>query len=134
MIVAVTVDDRNGVRFNGRRQSRDRVLNERILSLCGGTLYVSPDTAKLFEGVQGVKIAADERFLELAGKGAFCFSEGTPLASFCDKIEKLIVYHWNRIYPGDRTLDLDLSEWKLLSTADFAGSSHEKITEEVYVP
>ena len=134
MIVAVTVDDGGGVLFNGRRQSRDSVLNARILSLCGGTLYVSPYTEKLFADQTGVRILADERFLEIAAPGDFCFSEGAPLVPYQNRIEKLIVYRWNRAYPSDRKLDLDVSAWKKVSETEFAGSSHEKITEEVYIP
>ena len=51
---------------------------------------------------------------------------------FNDKIEKLIVFKWNREYPSDFSLDIDLSQWSLISTTDFKGNSHEKITMEVY--
>ena len=50
-------------------------------------------------------------------------------------IEKIILYRWNRKYPADFRFDINLedSEWKLAETREFTGSSHEKITEEVYV-
>ena len=35
MKLILCVDDKGGLAFNHRRQSRDRVLNERILMHCG---------------------------------------------------------------------------------------------------
>ena len=49
-----------------------------------------------------------------------------------DKITEIIVYRWNRDYPADLFLDIDLKDWELAETAEFAGNSHEKITREVY--
>ena len=37
MRVIVAVDDRNGMLFHNRRQSQDRVLRERILSMTQGS-------------------------------------------------------------------------------------------------
>ena len=59
--------------------------------------------------------------------------EDKPLAPYSQWIEQLIVFHWNRAYPGDFYLDIPLDQWKLVSTDEFPGSSHEKITKEVYV-
>jgi hypothetical protein len=46
-----------------------------------------------------------------------------------------VVYRWNRRYPGDVFFDLDVSAapWRCVETEEFVGSSHEKITKEVYV-
>ena len=132
MNVIVTIDDANGTMFNRRRQSRDRVLNERILKVCGGRLRVTPETAALFAGMQA-ELTVSPDPLAGAGEDDWIFSEGLPLAPHAGKIGKLILYRWNRRYPGDRFLDVDPAAMKLISTTDFAGSSHEKITEEVYI-
>ena len=53
MKLILCVDDKGGLAFNHRRQSRDRVLNERILMHCGmHRLWISPYTAKLFGEVR----------------------------------------------------------------------------------
>ena len=49
-----------------------------------------------------------------------------------EKIEKIILYRWNRVYPADVHFPIDFSGWKLVQAEEFAGSSHEKITEEIY--
>ena len=51
MNLIVVLDRQSGMMFNHRRQSRDRVLTERILQISGGKLIVSPYTARLFEGL-----------------------------------------------------------------------------------
>ena len=47
MKLILCVDDKGGLAFNHRRQSRDRVLNEHILMHCGmHRLWISPYTGK----------------------------------------------------------------------------------------
>ncbi|WP_461880925.1 hypothetical protein [Fusicatenibacter sp.] len=58
--------------------------------------------------------------------------ENANLEEVEEKIEKMIVFWWNRRYPSDRKLDLNLSAWKKTSEEEFAGYSHEKVTKEVY--
>ena len=56
MKVIITLDDKNGMMFNNRRQSRDRAVTEHILALAEGkTLWVSPYTQKLIENTPGPK-------------------------------------------------------------------------------
>ena len=127
----VTLDDRDGMMFNCRRQSRDRVLNERILALCDGKLTVNAYTAQLFADTDA-NLTVDENPLGIAKADDWCFVENLPIAPYEEKIEKLVVFRWNRVYPNDRRFDLKLEAWRLVSQSEFAGYSHEKITEEVY--
>lgn len=39
----------------------------------------------------------------------------------------------NRDYPVDLYFEIDLSRWKKISSKEFAGSSHDKITKEEWV-
>ena len=134
MIVFVCVDDENGMLFNRRRQSRDRAVVRDILQTCQeAQLWMDFYSAKLFAGEEG-NFQATEDFLGLAGAGEYCFVENRELAPFAEKIERLIVYRWNRKYPGDFFLDLELSNWALLEKTEFPGNSHEKITKEIYAP
>ena len=129
MNLIVCIDDAMGVQFNGRRQSRDRAVTEKIRAITGGQpLWMGPASAALFVPDE-VLTGAD--FLDAAGPGAFCFAEGEPLAPYENKIETLYLFHWNRRYPADRKLDLDLDRWPVIRTEEFPGYSHEKITLEV---
>ena len=133
MNVIVVADERNGTMWGGRRQSRDRVLTDRILQMSGGALFVTPYTAKLFAGTAAQLTVSEDPF-RAAGENDWCFAEGLPLLPVQKKIGRLVVYRWDCVFPTDQKLDLDLAAMKRVATAEFAGYSHEKITEEVYIP
>ena len=50
---------------------------------------------------------------------------------YIDKIERLVLYCWNRDYPFDQSLDLDLAKWRLTGSSELVGTSHT-ITKFVY--
>lgn len=133
MILIVAVDDGNGMMFNHRRQSQDSVLREKILSMTAGKkLWINSYTAKQFkEGERISHLVVDDGFLSKAGADDFCFAE--DCLPDVAKVGKLVLFKWNRKYPGDFYFDYDLSSWGLAESEEFAGSSHEKITMEVYV-
>lgn len=135
MIAVVCLDDKNGMCFNHRRQSRDVCLRLQVLELAKGSrLWMAPYSAEQFAGEGDGKIYVSGSFLEEAGSGDYVFVEDHSLAPFAEKLEKLVVFRWNRIYPGDRYFDLDLADgqWHKTETRDFPGKSHERITMEVY--
>ncbi len=135
MIVIAAVDDSNGMMFNKRRQSQDRILRQRILDMTAGKkLWMNHYTKKQFSDMDAWQINVDENFLNEATDGEFCFVESVPVSPFEKWIEKIVLFRWNRKYPGDFSFDIDLTKgWSLVTTEDFPGSSHEKITMEVYV-
>ena len=135
MIVMTCLDDKGGMMFNHRRQSQDRILREDVLNTAGERkLWLNSYSARQFTPEQQDRLQISENFLAEASEGAFCFVEQGPLGPVEEKIEQLILYKWNRLYPSDVRLDLPLAEhgWVLKESRDFAGSSHEKITREVY--
>ncbi len=135
MILIVAADDTYGLTFNRRRQSQDSVLRQNILELCGEQpLWVNAYTARQFSAEQAEKLMIAEDFLEQAQAGDFCFLENVSALPYIDRLEQVILFRWNRRYPADFHFDIPLTEpeWILDSTEDFAGSSHEKITKEVY--
>lgn len=133
MIAVVCLDDGNGMMFNGRRQSRDRVVTERIAALAAGKkLWMNKYTAGLFEGMDVPKQVRED-FLSAAKAGDLCVVENKGLTAVLDRLEKLIVFRWNRKYPADFWLDVNLGGWKLAEVQEFPGNSHEKISQEIYV-
>ena len=132
MIAIACVDDGLGVGFNRRRQSRDRAMLARLGAVTGGApVWMNAATAKLFDPLPPfVRVAED--FLDRAGQGEYCFAEDTDLAPLADRLEGLVLYRWNRTYPADRWLGLDPGTWRLAGRTEFPGTSHEKLTEEVY--
>ena len=135
LIPIVCVDDRGGVLFNRRRQSQDALLRADALAAAAGSrLWMSAYTRSQFREDTGTALIVDENFLEKAGPGDYCFVEGAALTPHLDRVEAVVLYRWNRCYPFDTSLDLALDRppWRLASSEEFAGSSHERITKEVY--
>lgn len=129
MNVMVCVDDDYGMLFNHRRQSSDQKLIERIKVIAKQRLWITEFSSKLFD----CDIKTDQNMLGKAESDDFCFVENLRLMPYLDKINKLYVFHWNRKYPSDFKLDLNLAkDFVLEKTEDFVGKSHEKITMEVY--
>ena len=131
--VAVTVDERMGIAFNKRRQSRDRILIRDLVGTLSDKIYVSEYSLPLFDEYIDRIVVADDPLRECPDGGC-CFVEMTELMPYIDDISTLIVYNWNRHYPADKTLDIDIKNgaFALTSNTEFVGSSHEKITKEIY--
>ena len=134
MRVIVCLEDKGGMMFNHRRQSRDRVLIADVVRMADGRrIFISPYSAMLFEE-SGASLVCDESFLDLADGDGYCFVEDRALAPYADRIKEITVYKWNRKYPCDFELDITPSAagFKKKSTREFKGPSHDKITREVY--
>ena len=134
MKLIVCVDDRFGMLFNKRRQSKDLALRQDILKLThNGTLWMNSYSAAQFEGIAG-NICVDEEFLDKANRGDFCFVENADIAQYAQRISSVILYRWNRAYPSDLQFPVELFEgrWHKESSINFSGTSHETITREVY--
>lgn len=128
MKIIAVVDDRGGLRFNGRRQSRDRVLTEKIREITrGAVLCIAPCSADLFPDAH---VCANLP----AGAGAqdFCFVEDRPITAYIGGISDVFLFHWNRAYPADVYFDLPMKDFHLVKEEEFAGFSHKKITLEYY--
>ena len=134
MKVIVILDDNLGMLFNNRRQSRDRVLIDDIIkTVKDNKIYIEEYSEILFNN-SPCKYIISSIPLDEAGISDYCFIERYHLSSYIDSISELIIYRWNRNYPHDFDFDINITEsnFKIVSTDEFKGSSHEKITKEVY--
>ena len=134
MVVYVAVDNNNGMMFNNRRQSQDKLLRADILKDCQNiTLWMNQYSESQFFSDMTPNIVVDEDFLDKAGVEDACFVEESYIQDYEDKITKLVIYRWNRDYPADFYLDVDLKKWKKISSTDFIGNSHNKISKEEWI-
>lgn len=132
MIVILCLDNNNGMMFNDRRQSQDRGLREYIAEMTkDDKVYMNVYTEKLYEEIEHPMVSED--FLQKAGKGEPCIVENLPLKPVEDQIEEIVIFRWNKVYPSDQVLDVDLGEWKLVEEEQVEGSTHE-ITKQIYLP
>ena len=132
MNVIVCVDDGMGMTFNNRRQSRDVRACLDMLELSGGDLIIAPYSEKLFRELGGYKLSLNP--LDTAGGGEYVFIEDRGLSEHLHKIERLVIYHWNRAYPSDKKLDTPPTQhgFRLVDSYEFEGKSHPRITREIY--
>ena len=131
MTVVLCLDDNNGMLFNNRRQSKDSLLIKDLLSYTSQKILINKFSEDLFSGFTD-NVIISEDFLENAGTEEVCFVENIDLTKFEEKIEKLIVYRWNKVYPNDFRCNIRLDNYSLVEASDFQGSSHEKITRSVF--
>ena len=116
MNIIVCVDKNYGMMFNGRRQSQDSILREKVMELStGAKLWMNAYSARQFEDTLGIQIS--ETFLEEAGMGEFCFIEDGKLPE--QNIEKIYLFHWNRKYPADVFFEFDLKGKGLYTNTDY---------------
>ena len=132
MILVVCLDDAQGMMFNKRRQSRDRVLISDLLDgLKGERLFVSPYSAELFPENDARITVCEDPALK-AGENDLCFCEDFDPRDHADRMDGIIIYRWNRVYPADRKFRLDMSAFKSVQKYSFVGSSHANITKEIF--
>ena len=127
MTLYICLDDRNGLKFNKRRQSRDAAVLEDIRSRLAGNLLIEPCSEKLMAEAEIPYVLPPETAADF-------FAEDVPAEEILDQTEKIVIYRWNRLYPADVRWEPDLNAmgFALRETAEFPGKSHEKITREVY--
>ena len=133
MKLIVCLDDRDGMLFNRRRQSKDSALRAKLLQQTAGSrLWMNGYSASQFETREGITV--DEDFMRKAEADDFCFVENTDISAYAGQVTGVIIYRWNRAYPGDTVFPVTLFEgrWQPVSREDFPGNSHELITQEAY--
>ncbi len=128
MKIILCIDDNNGLKFNGKRLSRDRMIYEDIMSYVN-TLQIDKEAKILFEEdvvniYKTINVTSDDYY----------FVEDNGFINYLSQINEIVLYYWNRRYPADTYFDKNiLLEFKLKESKEFKGFSHEKITKEVYI-
>ena len=113
MNVIICLDQNNGMLFNNRRQSRDRIVRKNILEYINGAkLYMDEYSFKQFSEDKADNIVVCDNFSNVE--------------------DKLIVYRWDKIYPADVSFGMNKIKLNLTETLEFQGYSHEKIVREIY--
>lgn len=133
MHLVVCVDERDGLSFAGRRLSSDCILTDYILSLSAHSrVWIAPYSEKLFAG-NNICISVD--YFNKCQPGEYCFLEKEISHISKDILESVTLCKWNRRYPATEFFHRELlTGMRLISTEDFPGNSHDRITVERYLP
>ena len=132
MTVIFFLDDKKGMLFNNRRLSRDEEVLNDIRTYLQGELYITGFSEKYLaaSGLPYKVIPALDNF----NNDNYYLIENVSVKEHIDKIDRIIIYWWNRTYPSDMRLDFEPADYgfKSKSIYEFAGKSHEKITREIF--
>ena len=129
------IDERGGMMFNKRRVSRDKLMIADLAEYVGDeALYIEPYSEELFSEVS-LNIICSESPEYSADSADFAFVETHSPKDSLHRAEELIIYNWNRRYPFDVSMGFNPEKlgFKLKSSFEFKGNSHDLITREVYV-
>ena len=107
MVVYVCLDDRNGMLFNNRRQSRDGAVLADIRASVPGLLTIDSFSEKLISA-SAIPYAVGDPV-----PGVHFFLENRRASELLPLAEKIVLYRWNRVYPADLRFDGDLSGFAL---------------------
>ena len=121
----VCVDNRGGMMFNNRRQSRDTRLNEKLLQRFGtDNLFITEYSKILFPNCPV--------FSNYEQNGAYFIENPDWIPVVEDVFDEIILVKWNRDYPFDKKMSFSLKWYKLRKLIEFEGDSHDKISLEFY--
>jgi len=131
MTVYLCLDDRAGLLFNRRRQSRDAAVLADMAAAVPDVLTIDAFSEKLISAAGIPYVLAGESLPE----DAHFFLEARDPDALAPMAEKLVLYRWNRHYPADVRWEKtpESHGFHLSETTEFPGKSHEMITKEVYV-
>ena len=125
------LEKNKGMMFFGKRHSQDRELRKNLIETTGGhKLWMSNYSAKQF--AEYSSIIVDDDYMSKTESDDYCFVEDKAYRT--DGVSEIVLCHWNRKYPSDKFFEIELKKagFKKVSTEDIKGSSHEKITIEVW--
>ncbi len=133
MKIIICLDERQGLLFNHRRQSKDREVIADIGEFLKGTLYLTKYSESLFANKE-IPYVCVEHPSEIAEDDGVFFAESTDFLSCLDNVKQITVYWWNRHYPSDVRLEIDFQAegFTSVEAVDLVGFSHEKITKETF--
>ena len=130
MTLIVCLDQKGGMLFNNRRQTLDYELVN-IIAKSFSDIHISHFSEKYFQGAK-CKISSNP-FLE-ATEESTVFLEDTGAIDYIEKIDRLIIYRWDCVYPADTYFDITPKEvgFRLCGKVKFSTKVHADIVKEIY--
>lgn len=143
MKIILCVDDKMGLSFNNRRQSRDKFLIDYLCNnLKDYSMVINNYSVNLFKNYinnkdYNITVISDEELENyLNNENVYYFSEKSIyFLKYKEQIDEIILCRWNRLYPSDLVCpninDIN-SKFILKEKIEIIGNSHDNITIEYY--
>lgn len=130
MKVIACIDNNNGIAFNNRRLSSDSTVIGRIAYIIGNDRLLAKDISLRILADANLDIHDVDNAEIRDNDWVFIDTEQYSfIKEDCSNIDTLVLFLWNRDYPSDTKLTLDLSKMNQYSQLEYKGNSHDKITE-----
>lgn len=131
MKVIVCLEERKGMMFNHRRLSKDELVIKSIMDMVDQeSISMNAYSYSMFQNRDKGNCKVSNSFLQ--AKSEYYFVEDDDLSTCYESIEELIIYWWNRKYPYDLALAINIENYHLCECETFVGQSHEEIIKERY--
>lgn len=128
MIAATSLENKNGRSFFGKRLSSDREILKKLVSISTEDIYTDEYSYSHIPAELKSYFHILSKTEDLNEKQVFW----TEIGDIPETADKLIIFRWNRDYGADKFYNPIDKGWILVSSEDFPGYSHEKITMETY--
>lgn len=129
------VDNRLGILFNHRRVSQDKTIIENIEQWAKNIpLYVDSYSFELFQTAHLTQLHLNQHLPSRSLQG-WQFIEQQNIDIPFQQGDQWMIYYFNRNYPSDHKLPIDLnhsSNWSIIDVSPFVGQAHDKITRVLY--
>jgi hypothetical protein len=130
MTLIVCLDQNDGILFNNRRQTLDFELLK-IVEKSFSDIHISDFSQKYFSNIRCT--VSENPFLSAVDNSAV-FHECGEALPYLDKIDKIVIYRWAKVYPADTYFDICPTEsgFKLSGKIKFSTEVHKDIIKEIY--
>ena len=93
MKVIVCCENNNGMMFNNRRVSRDKVVIKKIIELTKGCkLWMNNYSYALFENEEAVNVNIAENVMTETAEDEYCFVENESPSQYEKWIDEIIIF------------------------------------------
>ena len=135
MHIILFLDQKDGMIFGNKRQTKDKILMKYIEDVSKGScLFTNHFSTSLFDNIPS-HLIVDDNFLNIAKSEDFCIVENEDIEPYMNKIESIRIYRWDKVYPSTIKFNKDLlKNWKQSFCVElFLGGTHQVIYEEMWV-
>lgn len=132
MVIVACIDKLGNITADANRQINDILFIKRLWETTNeALLFINDCSRKKFFYYPMMYI--DDNFLDQAEAEDYCFVENTDITPYVDRIDKIILYKWNKTFSSELKFDVSiLKDYKIVSKESFLGSFHLRITEVIY--
>ena len=132
MVIVACIDKSGNIALNTNGQLNHIIFWVRLKVVSNeALLYMNFNSSRQF-GYYPMKMIDDD-FLDIAGEDSYCFVEDTDITPYIDRIDKIILYKWNKKFSSKFEFDKSiLDNFSVVSKKSFYGEPFLKISEIVY--